>query len=116
MVRLPYSPNNKSWLRLSNTKPVWESSDRCWSIPKSWLDELVQNCLLRFSNCYVVSSISKLEKCAPACWRAEGVECECSCFGEFHGQQNSNKWFVVDDYFAYSSSQEKYSIRLLKSS
>lgn len=46
--------------------------------------------------------MSRLSRCTRACQEAEGLECDCSCLGAFHGE-NSSSWFersgdvLVDD-------------------
>jgi hypothetical protein len=112
-VRLPYSQSNRDWLRIGQRKPVWNKANRYWEIPRSHLNRIAKHALEAFGQCWIIQSISRLEVCAPACWNASGLDCECACHGENHGSENDDSWFVVCESFACRSAGVDYSIRLI---
>ncbi|HAS6765905.1 TPA: hypothetical protein GRI81_23720 [Vibrio parahaemolyticus] len=101
-VKLPFEKTNMAWLRNNATrKPKWNAEHKWWETPKAWFNDLVKRCLHKYGKVYVIQPYRQQEKCAPACWNAEGHECQCSCMGEHHGSMNSvNDWYVVSDTFA----------------
>jgi hypothetical protein len=105
-VRLPYDQTNRAWLREGHrSKPHWIKSDNgdFWSAPASWFNELTRRLVSRFGAVYIIQPHNELEKCAPACWSAKGLECSCSCMGEHHGEgEPSGRWYVVDETYAFS--------------
>jgi hypothetical protein len=115
LVRLPYAPDNGSWLRgEERRKPEWDKSHRCWKAPRSWFEKLIKRCLLKFSHVYVIQPYNVQERCAPACWNAVGVTCECSCMGLHHGSGNPDgKWHIVSETCAVRWEGREYSCRLL---
>ena len=116
VVRLPYADGNRDWLRDSGrSKPDWLRDEKAWSVPKSWLDDLLRRCLRRYGSVYLVQPFRKSEKCAPACLNAIGAHCECSCMGKNHGSGNSaGKWHVVSETLAVRYGRREFSCRLLK--
>jgi len=117
MVRLPYAEDNRSWLRKDSRKrkPVWDPKFKCWRLPKSRLNELVKDIVTRYSRVYMIQPYREQEKCAPACWDAEGFDCECSCMGANHGRGNPNgQWFVISETLAVSWHDRKYGCRLIE--
>lgn len=116
MVKLPYSTDNRAWLRGDHRRqPAWNRKFRCWETPASWLDDLVSQLLYRFGRLYLIQPFRVQEKCAPACWRAQGFECECSCMGANHGSESSaGKWWVVSDTFALQWQGRELACRLIR--
>jgi hypothetical protein len=116
MVKLPYGRDNRSWLQNDHRrKPVWIARFRCWEIPKSWFDDVVERSLQRFDRIYVIQPFRVQEKCAPACWRAQSFECECSCMGANHGSESpAGKWWVISDTFALQWQGRELACRLIK--
>jgi hypothetical protein len=101
-VRLPYSPDNRAWLKQSrHREPKWDTDQRLWRVPRAWFSEVVNQCLSRYRGVYVIQPHNPGEKCAPACWEAKGEECECSCMGARHGSgRPEGRWYVVSDSLA----------------
>lgn len=116
LVKLPYAEGNRDWLQDDRrSHPKWISTEKAWSIPKSWFDDTVRRCLERYRSVYVIQAIRETEKCAPACVNAVGVECTCSCLGANHGSGISlHTWFVVSDAFAVRHGPVRYAVRLLR--
>jgi hypothetical protein len=115
MVRLPYSPTNRHWLKGDHRNhPEWLTTSKCWKTPKAWFEDIIKRALEKYGSVYVIHSFNAQQKCAPACWNATGVECECSCMGEHHGSGNpAGKWHIVSETFAVSWDAREYSCRLL---
>lgn len=115
-MRLPYSDTNRAWLHAGHrNKPSWNSERRCWELPKAWFESIVKRALDKYAQIYVIQPFNAQEKCAPACWNALGVECECSCMGQNHGAGHpEGKWHVVSETFAVRWDDKQYSCRLLK--
>jgi hypothetical protein len=116
-VHLPYLPDNAVWLRGDNRRKLeWMPQYKCWEVPKSWFDDVVRKCLLRFGRVYVIQPFRTQEKCAPACWNARGFECECSCMGKNHGSQHpGGSWRVISDTFAVQHGERQLACRLITS-
>lgn len=115
LLKLPYSSENKSWLRMDRKrKPEWMPKFKCWKIPRSWFNKIVEEALRRHNNLYIIQPYREQEKCAPACWNAEGHECQCSCGGANHGMgEPGGKWFIVSETFATTWHQKELACRLL---
>jgi hypothetical protein len=115
LLRLPFSKDNRFWLKADHRiNPIWEEDHKYWIIPKAWFNDFIKRSLARYGNIYLIQSYRPYQKCAPACWNAEGVDCECSCMGENHGTgKPDNKWFVISETCAVSLGENKYSCRLL---
>jgi hypothetical protein len=116
IVRLPFASDNRDWLRDEHrNKPEWLSTQKVWSIPRSWFDDVIKRALDRYGAVYVIQPFRKSEKCAPACWNARGAHCECSCMGANHGSDKPRgKWHVVSDTFAVRIGPREFSCRLLR--
>jgi hypothetical protein len=116
MIKLPYSSDNFIWLRSGQRrKPDWLNRFKCWEIPNSWFNDVVKRSLLRFRKVFVVQPYRAVEKCAPACWTAQGFECECSCMGANHGSQNpGGSWRVISETFAMRWHDRDLACRLIE--
>jgi hypothetical protein len=114
MVKLPYAPDNFDWLRDDNRrKPEYDGQYKCWLVPSSWFDAIIRRTLQRFGRVYVIQPFRAFEKCAPACWNAEGFECECSCLGQNHGSSVSGNWWVISETFAMRWQDRELACRLI---
>jgi len=118
LLRLPYADNNRDWLKGEHKRdPKWTPKFKCWETPKSWFDDIIRRTLKRFGRVYVIQPYQEHQKCAPACWKATGFECECSCMGENHGSGNpAGKWHVVSETFAVQWNAREYACRLIVAS
>ncbi|MBP7721282.1 MAG: hypothetical protein KA155_01990 [Alphaproteobacteria bacterium] len=116
LIRLPYQDNNRAWLQNGRrSKPKWDKNQTHWEIPKVWFNDIVDRSLERWGMIWIIQPHRTQEKCAPACWNAEGHECQCSCMGEHHGSQSSSRsWFIVSETFATRWGTEEIACRLLK--
>jgi hypothetical protein len=117
LIKLPYERDNRDWLRGDGRrKPKWIAQYKCWEIPNSWFDDVVMRSLQRFGSFYVLQTHRAQDKCAPACWTAEGFDCECSCMGANHGPQNpAGKWWVVSKTCAVQWHGRQLACRLITS-
>lgn len=129
LIRLPASAfrfplRSHDWARwlTDRTNPTdyelskipWYPRWKAWGVPRSRFERLVRCTLGRFGSCYVINQYDEMKKCAPACWNAEGVECQCSCLGANHGSQNAGSYYVVSETCAFEWQGRKLSCRLLK--
>jgi len=114
-LRLPYSPENRGWLRNGERKkmPEWISDGQYWELPASRFNELVEMFLNKFGKTYIIQPYREQEICSPSCMDAQGFECQCSCLGANHGSGVGGRWFVVSDAFAVRSGDMKAACRLL---
>lgn len=114
-IRLPFSPDNRSILKVSSRKkePVWNKEKKYWSLPPSRFNEIVNLLLHKFGKVYIIQPYIETEKCAPACMNAEGHECQCSCLGANHGRGNNGRWFEISDSLAVRHGEKVYGSRLL---
>jgi hypothetical protein len=115
LARLPYDPTNRSWLRASGRKnPMWLSSKKYWELPQAWFNDLVKRCIEKYGRVYIIQPFRAQDKCAPACWNAEGEICECSCMGAYHGSGHpSGRWKIVSETFATRWNGRELACRLL---
>jgi hypothetical protein len=115
LVRVPFDLTIKHWLRGGRHRiPVWVSQYKCWGTPKAWFDSLLSQLLRRYGKLYVIQPHRDQERCARACWEAQGDECECQCMGEYHGKDRpGGRWYEVSDTFAISWGEPKLAYRLL---
>lgn len=116
LMRLPYSSNNRAWLKsCARINPIWVTEKQYWELPQSWFNELVSRTLKKWGKLYIIQPYSEQEKCAPACWRAIGYECQCSCMGANHGSDSpGGGWYVVSDSFATRWNTRELACRLLE--
>ena len=115
LLRIPYAPNNFEWVRGEKHRmPGWNVKLQCWEVPVSWFDKLVERTLRQFGKIYVIQLYKENQKCAPACWNAQGFHCECSCMGANHGSGHpGGHWHEVSETFALQWGPRKYSCRLI---
>lgn len=113
-LRLPFSRDGNEWLRHGRrTSPAWIEKLQCWEIPKAWFNDFVERSLERYGRLYIIQPYREQEKCSPACQRAIGHECECSCMGAHHGAGNDGSWFEVSDTFATRWGEQYLACRLM---
>ena len=114
LVRLPYAPDNRAWLRLGRRDDhKWLPSNKYWVLPKAWFNDFVDKTLAKFGKLYVIQPYREKEVCAPACQNAKGHECQCSCMGAHHGTGGGGGWFDVSDTFAVRWRGEEFASRLM---
>lgn len=115
LVRLPFSDSNREWIKADKRiNPTWNAEKRYWEVPKAWFESLTRRALAKYGSVYVIQPFRPLQKCAPACWNAEGVECECSCMGEHHGSGHpAGRWYEVSETCAVSWGDKQYHYRRL---
>ena len=115
LVKIANTRPNFFWLRnASRTKPGWNSRFTCWEVPSKWFGDVVERLLKHFKQVYVIQSHKELQKCAPACWSARGIPCECNCMGANHGSgQPGGRWYEVSETFAFRSEERYLACRLL---
>lgn len=113
LVRVPYAPNNRDWLLSNGRSIAWIAQFKAWEIPRSRFNEVVELCLDRWLQVYIIEAYRELEKCAPACWNATGYDCECSCMGANHGSGQPLD-HVVSDTFAFEWKERQLACRLVQ--
>ena len=117
-VRLPFAKGNRGWMKPSSRhkEPEWVSNVKhsYWSVPHGWFDRLIRQILMRYEQVYVISPYNMREVCAPACMRAHGVHCECSCLGVNHGAGVDSSWYVISETCAVRWKGESLAIKLVK--
>jgi len=116
LVRLPYAADNQVWLKGQHrNKPKWNPEHKRWEIPKSWFEDVAKRAMVKYGCVYVIEPFRVQKKCAPACWNAKGLECDCSCMGQNHGTGDpSGRWYVISDALAVNWGPRQYSYKLLK--
>jgi len=113
-IKVPYSPDNRVWLQDGKrTSPLWLSVQKQWELPNAWFNDFVNRALERYRKVYVVQPYREQEICAPACWNAQGHECQCACMGARHGSGGSGDWFVTSDTFATRWGDRHLACRLI---
>ena len=116
LVRLPFAPDNKVWLRNGGRRvPGWDKEHGAWEVPQAWFERTIKLSFKRYLACYVIQLHREKEVCARACWDAFGADCECSCMGVNHGSgQPAGRWYEIGDNFAVMWGVQRYSVRLLR--
>jgi len=114
-IRIPYAEDNRSYLGGGTRKqePVWDKEMKFWSLPRSRFNEVVDLILKRHENIYIIQPYLETEKCAPACRKATGHECQCSCLGANHGSGNDGSWFDISESLALRHGKQTLGCRLL---
>ncbi|MEO7933256.1 MAG: hypothetical protein ABIT76_08880 [Chthoniobacterales bacterium] len=115
LIRLPFARDNRAWLkeRPRQKEPQFLENYKCWEIPKSRFEEIVEKSILRYKQVYVIQPYRKHEVCAPSCMNASGFECECSCLGANHGRGNQGNWFEIAETLSVRWSEREYACRLI---
>ncbi len=122
MVKLPYrGESNRGYLAVGRrSHPEWDQQHRCWLLPRSCFSELVERLLDGGEfpqGVYVIQPHNAKEVCAPACWNARRLECECSCLGKNHGGRAAGgRWYTVSETFAVRWAGKELRWSLLKKS
>lgn len=113
-LRLPFAQGHKEWLKNNRRhRPTWNPTLACWEIPKAWFNDTVDRSLQRWGQVYVIQPYREHEVCAPACMRAKGHECTCSCMGARHGQGDQGGWFSTSEAFAARWGERRLACRLM---
>jgi hypothetical protein len=118
-VIIPFANDNHEWLGESRTRRTYhyvrDKDPHHWAVPKSWLNALTRRLVDRFGACYLVQALRQRETCAPACWDAHGLECECSCMGEHHGEGHPDgRWYVVSETCAVGWGEKRLHYKLIR--
>ena len=116
LARVPYARGNMEWLRDDGRNiPDWNQQYHAWELPQAWFEKTIKLCLRRYKRCYVIQLYREKQVCAPACWNAEGIHCECQCMGENHGSGHpGGRWYEIDETLAVSWGVQKYACRLIR--
>jgi hypothetical protein len=94
LLRLPYTEDNRGWVKGDHrNNPEWNSDYKCWETPRAWFENVIRRALTTFGSIYIIQPYREFQKCAPACWDASGIDCECSCMGQNHGAGNRGMLF-----------------------
>ena len=116
LVRLPYAADNRIWLKGERrNKPKWNPEHKRWEVATSWFEDVVKRAIAKYGAVYVVEPFRVQKKCAPACWNAKGLECDCSCMGLNHGTGDpGGRWYTISDALAVNWGPRQYSYKLMK--
>jgi hypothetical protein len=115
LVKLPYAADNWEWLRADQARrPKWLAASHCWQVPQAWLEDVTRRLCQRYGQGYLIHPYREHETCAPACWNAIGLACECSCLGAYHGQGQGKGWYVIAEVCAVRWGPRQYACRLLR--
>jgi hypothetical protein len=115
---MPYEPNNGVWLqddRLRHSHHFVKDPWPHWELPRAWLTETAQLIVDAYGGCYIVQALRACEQCAPSCWNATGLDCECSCMGAHHGEGHpAGRWYEVSDTCAVRWGEHRLHYKLLR--
>jgi hypothetical protein len=112
MVRLPRAADRADWFA-GLCRLVWRISRySAWELPRGCFEGVVRRALAQYGSVYLIQAFRRMRKCAPACWNAEGPDCECSCMGENHGSHRALE-HVVSETFAFEWEGKQLACRLL---
>lgn len=83
------------WLRSGRHKiPRWDGRFKCWEVPQAWLNTLVRQLLRAFRAIYLIQPYREQEKCAPACFNAQGHDCRVLVHGGKSWARRPKRWLV----------------------
>ena len=117
LVRVDKHPTNRCLIKLGRNWPRWVEQRHCYQVPAAWFSKLAKVIVNEFGAVWIIQPFREKQICAPACRDAEGLVCECSCMGEFHGVNHAgNGWFEVSESFMVRYSSAQWACRLLKAS
>lgn len=115
-VRINESPESSQLIKLNRTYPVWISRYICYEVPSSWFNDLIRTLIDKFGAVYIIQPYSEKEECSPSCKAAKRHECECSCYGQYHGVEYAgNDWFEVSEAYEVRWGPKQWGCRFLTS-
>lgn len=104
IVRVPFAVGNRGLIRGDcRGQPKWDKWDRQWRTPRAWMDRLVRSLVESHGKVWLIQAHSIRVVCAPACWRAKHLDCDCSCGGARHGSENQDGMHIISDSLAVGS-------------
>ncbi|MCT9087318.1 endonuclease VII domain-containing protein [Streptomyces sp. ASQP_92] len=86
IAELPPRKGNRRWLRDTVGIRSPEFTGKQWHLPRNSLMRLVTASIDRYGFIVLWRDMSQLSQCTNRCLKATGIECQCSCLGEHHGQ------------------------------
>ena len=99
-VRIDEKSENSDLIRLKKIYPQWIPKYVCYEVPSAWFNELIKVLIGKFGALYIIQPYREKEECAPSCKTAKKHECECACFGRYHGVEYAgNDWFEVSEAY-----------------
>jgi len=114
LARIPFTGESILWLAGEGKHRIeFNPRFKAWEIPPTRLNDIIKRCLNRFGETWLIQSYREFEKCAPACWNAEGFDCQCSCLGENHGSGRELE-HIVSETFAFEWGGRRLSARHFK--
>jgi hypothetical protein len=115
LVRVPArSDGSYAWLEGKRRRKIqWNRDYKAWEMPRSRFNDIVLRGFYVYHAIYIIEEYREMIKCAPACWNAQGYECNCSCGGTNHGV-GAELAHIVSDTFAFEWGGKRLSCRLLK--
>lgn len=117
LARFPPSRSNRGWLHhtVGIRSPQLIRPD--WHLPCSCLTRLLIAAIDRYGYVAVYRDMARLTRCNRSCLEAQGVECNCTCMGLRHGEEDSGGWYegiaepVVEDLGEFTRSMVVYGPR-----
>lgn len=118
-VVMPYFDGISGWLQSGHSRHahhfIRDGKPPHWTVPKAWVNDLTKRLVGQFGACYLVQRYREQEKCAEKCWNAKGIECNCQCMGQHHGEGHPDgRWYEVSETCAISWGEAKLHYKLLK--
>lgn len=84
-LQTPFLPGNRDWLKsIGAARPTWSRAEGVWLVSRTHFAVLVRESTKRFGSAEIWTDHRSKEVCTPACQRAKGDECVCSCGGRHH--------------------------------
>jgi hypothetical protein len=92
VARIP-GRDRRRWLQSSvRARSPRLGDDGSWELPRCCLTRLVTAAADRYGRAVAVRYMARLSRCSRACQQAAGADCDCSCLGQFHGQDSAAAW------------------------
>jgi hypothetical protein len=117
-VSLPFSTDNRAWLRdqLGPGVPyAWDGGLRRWTLARNHLSNLVPALANRYGYVEVYIDFKTTVKCDKRCRDATGSECICQCLGENHrGGSLLTGWFEVGESTLITSDTMRRHMRVAR--
>ncbi|MFF4625717.1 endonuclease domain-containing protein [Nonomuraea jabiensis] len=94
MAKIPASQGNRRWLhRTVDIRSPHLDNRGYWHLPRTCLGRLVMAAIDRYGYVVLCRDMSELSRCTRKCQEATGLECNCSCRGAHHGEEDPDGWF-----------------------
>ena len=110
VAKIPPLKGNFQWLHNSVGIRSPHLEGGSWHLPRNCLSRLVIAAVDRYGSVVVCRDMAQLSRCTRACLEATGADCNCSCYGAYHGQDSAAWYERVGDAVVADLGDHKRSV------